>query len=68
LHCKQYSVGSTTKVIELTRPARATPPIVAKAVNLAEAVQFGALFFKAVNARHLAQQCSRMRAIERVYE
>jgi hypothetical protein len=40
---------------------------VAKAVNLAEAVQFGALFFKAVNARHLAQQCSRMRALERVY-
>jgi hypothetical protein len=35
-------------------------------VNLAEAVQFSALFFKAANAQHLAQQCLRVRALKRV--
>jgi hypothetical protein len=39
---------------------------VEKAVNLAEAVQFGSLFFKAANARRLAQQYLHMRALERV--
>jgi hypothetical protein len=32
-----------------------------KAVNLVEAVQFGALFFEAANPQHLAQQCLRAR-------
>jgi len=40
--------------------------IVDKAVNLAEAVKFGAFFFKAASARHLTQQCLRIRALERV--
>jgi hypothetical protein len=39
---------------------------VEKAVNLAEAEWFGALFFKAANARRLTQQCLRRRALERV--
>jgi hypothetical protein len=39
---------------------------VEKAVNLGQAVQFGALFFKAANARHPAQQRLLMPALERV--
>jgi hypothetical protein len=36
-----------------------------KAVNLVEAVQFGALFFEAANPQHLAQQCLRARVCAR---
>jgi hypothetical protein len=36
------------------------------AANLAEAVQFGALFFKAANPQRLAQQCLRALVFERV--
>jgi hypothetical protein len=39
---------------------------VEKNVNLGHAVQFGALSFKAANARHPAQQWLLMPALERV--
>ena len=58
--------ASDAKVIELTRPAQAAPLIVEKVVNLGQAAQFAALFFKAANARHPAQQCLLMPSLERV--